>query len=686
MPTIGCLFSSRGGKIPARYFFCLPRSLLVVDLSAGFRCHLCWILTGCLLSFTLGLPGLSAAEPVPKTKLAVSSFALDAISLTPPTTKEFAAGLSSETWCTAVPAETKGAWSQLPAGVDRKEWVSVVTVGFNGQAETYLFMFNGADGAMSMATHVPFREVWLPSGAAAWIWPADSVMGALRISYQNQRRSQQDSSEKKSGKRPLSLSIIPWETADSDVLAPPTKTPDLGDARTLSPEQVLPAVEVMTHAAAFEAGWMPRVREAGPIPADDSPEYSAICEVKVEDQACSFRLKLRAGKSEQTFTKLHVPWETYHEHLVRLFRYVDSGAGVSDFTQLARLPVEPLALNEGRLACLVNHELTVFDLATGKKIWTTQPAVKPVGYYPVPQYTTAAKADGGERLIRYRPSLSELSWDAGKLNALAPVAADAQHRFSINGDGDFATSNSGTVSLHHQGKLRWEQKEPDGVSSGPLLTANQVIYGQTTGRLVARSATNGQLVWTGRMSGALYGKIVAAGDSLLVFSNAAEALVALDAATGAVQWQNAVGDVLLETPVVIGTQVLLVTKSNRILLIDLATGAVKKETTWPTWLVSVSLINTRPAPMLACSDLAGTVSLLSLADLKVTREIRVAAQLAGPVLYTDKISYKWPIPKAPESEENLLAEIKDGPTQAGPALLAADAQGFLYIIPLTSPE
>ena len=162
--------------------------------------------------------------------------------------------------------------------------------------------------------------------------------------------------------------------------------------------------------------------------------------------------------------------------------------------------------------------------------------------------------------------------------------------------------------------------------------------------------------------------------------------MAIDPAKGTERWKCAVGDVLLESPLVIGKQVLVVTKGNRILLVDLTSGTIQQEANWPTWLVSVSLIGSRAEPVLACSDLAGTITLLSLSDFKPTRSIRVGAQLSGPVLYSEKLNYKWPIPQASESEENLLAEITDGPTQAGPALLAADVQGFLYILPLSSPE
>ncbi len=644
----------------------------MVDLSARSIRHVCWIITACLC---LNIGSLQAQPP----KLAVSSFPLDNITLTPPTTKEFAAQLAGETWCKAAPAETKGAWNQLPAGVDRSQWVSVVTVGFKGQADTYAFMFDGPQGSISMATHIPFREVWLPAGVAAWVWPTDSILGALRVGYQ-------DHLQRPSTEGTLALSVVRWESSAADTVAT-SKTSNLDDAQTLAPELVLPSMEVMAHAAAFEAGWVPTARAEGPVSnAAEAGGSSAICEVKVEDQACSFRLKLRDGEKEYVVTKLHVPWETYHEHLVRLFRYVKSNRGVSDFSQIARHPVELLAISDGKLACLLNQELAVFDLVQGKKTWTTEPMVKPPGYLPIPQYTALPNEKGIARLLRYRPALAEFNWESGKITALAPAAADVRHRFSTSASADFVTSNASTVSLLREAKSVWETKESDAVSAGPLLTDNDVIYGQVTGRLVARSAKDSKVRWESRLPGSLYGKIVPAGDSVLVFSNTAETLVAVDVATGKEHWRCPVGDVLLESPLIVGKQVVLVTKSNRLLLVDLTSGKVQNDLQWPTWLVSVSMINSRPEPLLACSDLQGTVTLLSPKDLNPTRTLLVGAQLTGPLLYADKLSYSWPVPQAVESEENLLAEIKDGPVKSGPALLAADVQGFLYILPLSSPE
>ena len=644
---------------------CYPlRSLLVVEILAGSV----WRLRGIVAALVVLSVGVVRAEPP---AIAVSSFAMDTLTLTPPTAKDIVARLTGETWCVARAVESKGAWNELPAGVDRGEWISLVTVGFNGQAETYALMFDGPEGALSLAVHVPFRETWLAGGVKSWIYPLDGAVGALRVNFLERDQQQK--------KRLLKLTVVPWrEGPDVPVT---TKNAALDDAQTLAPELVFPPVAVMAHAAAFEAGWAPT--------SGDAP-FEATCEVRVEDQACSFRLTLRDATGEHVVRKLHVPWETYHEHLVRLFRYVEKRTGVSDFVQLGRHPAEVLALHEDRLACLLNQELAVFNLSTGKRSWTTEPAVKPTNYSPVPQYDQLHRAGGQIELVRYRPALMQLDWETGKPTPFCTAGADSRFKFYASHSGEYGTVQGNAAALHRDGKQVWEQQEAAAITAGPLLRGTDFVYGQSTGRLVARSFTGGKVRWESQLPSSLYGQIVDSGGGLLVFSNSAEALLAIDPLTGQERWRTPVGDVLLQTPIAGAVsnlnRVLVATKGNRLLQLDVATGKVQQVVQWPTWLVSVTLIDTQPVSTLAVVDLAGDVTLMNPKDLKVIRTIKAGAPLAGPLLYGTDLPYQWPVPQAAETEENLLNEIKTGPLQRGPGFLAADGQGFLYILPLWSPE
>jgi hypothetical protein len=130
----------------------------------------------------------------------------------------------------------------------------------------------------------------------------------------------------------------------------------------------------------------------------------------------------------------------------------------------------------------------------------------------------------------------------------------------------------------------------------------------------------------------------------------------------------------------------LATKRNQFLLVDLTSGKIAQEVRWPTWLVSCLAIDVEGKRALACTDLAGTVTLLSLPELKPLREIRLSAELSGPILLAPSIAHAWPLEQIADKEENLAAELEVPAPRAGPALLVTDKAGFLYILPLGKTE
>lgn len=640
----------------------------------------CRIRPGSIVLFALAVlvvlstTNLALAE---KPELTITSFELDTLPLKPPTGKEIASGLNPvgvEPWCVARSVETKGVWSELPRSADRSQWISVVTTGFNEQADAYAFMFNGPDGAMSMAAHLPFRQIPLEGGALAWIWPFSGMYGTIRIHH--------DALAKPVERQPLALKVIPWEGADSQLVVKTSsstrKESSLDEARTLAPELVFAPVAVMVQAAAFEAGWAPTPAK---VP------WSGTCEVRVEDSSCSFRLKLTSPRGEEQFVKEHVPWETYHDHLVRIFRYVHRQSGVSDLTQLTRGQVDLLAVQEGRIACLLNKELTVFDLKNGRKLWTTDLPMKAHS----DQYTARQNAQGFWQLLHYGGQLAELDWATGTPTVLAPVLAKSPLHLAAGATQVWAAMAAGTLQCAEKNKLAWEHKQLNPLTIGPLVEGDMVFAGDATGSLVARAKADGTVRWQQKLPGRLYGSIVADQAQLLVFSNETESLLAVDAATGKQRWACPTGDVLRQAPQILGENLLVVTKGNRLLLVDRVKGTVKKQTQWPTWLVSVAVAADHSPPLLGCTDLSGKVTLVSLDTLEPVREIALNMELTGPILFVPEMPLSWPVVKpkkqsAEDEDENLLTEINEGPVRKGPAWLVTDATGFLYILPQESKE
>lgn len=153
-------------------------------------------------------------------------------------------------------------------------------------------------------------------------------------------------------------------------------------------------------------------------------------------------------------------------------------------------------------------------------------------------------------------------------------------------------------------------------------------------------------------------------------------LTAFNPADGAVLWKQAVGDVLLKEPVRIGDRVLVVGKNNRILLLDPAKGTILADLQWPTWLIDV--IATEGArPLIACSDIHGTLSLLDAATLKPLHALRLPARPSGPLLFAPRFPIHW---GASSSNENELGSLQASAMK--PVVLAGDAEGFCSIVPL----
>jgi len=600
-----------------------------------------------------------AAEP----PLEVSTFPLQAIDLSPPAAKALAQAVSADGWRTLTPRETKGLWNELPSGSSRGSWLSVVTLGFNGQADAYAFQFNGPDGAMSQAAHVPFRQVWMPNETMAWIWPQEELFGALRVQLESARRTPL---------RPLALRVIPWRQDAGDAQAEKT---NLEEARATDPKRVFDAVSVMAQAAAFEAGWAPTPAKSEDI---------ATCEIRVEDQTCSFRLTFEGRQGQRQMIQERVPCEAYHEHLVRLFRLAQPGQGVSDFTQLKRGPLELLSVDAGRLAVLSNQELAVFDLQNGKRLWTTETPAS--ARRPSDRYTACRTLPGGVLLLQFAGELAQFDGATGQRTVIARGGADSP--FHLDGSGsEWVVARGMKTEFLRSGVSVWKSEQSAPITAGPTLTAKHVVLGDTGGELVARARADGVRAWKRDGLGRLQGRPVPAGELLLVFANDTETLIALTASTGEVAWRRTVGDVLLHAPIADAQRVLVVTKSNRLSLLDTKTGAVLAERPWPTWLVRATKIETSPQRLLVCTDIAGTVSLLSLEDLKTQKTFELSAELTGPILYVEQLASKWPVERAPaQQQDDLLTEIQEKAPKKGPLLLAADHQGFVYFLPLFKPE
>jgi outer membrane protein assembly factor BamB len=371
---------------------------------------------------------------------------------------------------------------------------------------------------------------------------------------------------------------------------------------------------------------------------------------------------------------------------VRLFRFVEAARlGASDFVQPKRGPLELLGVDAGRLAVLSNQELAVFDLNNGKRLWTTETPAS--ARRPSDRYT-ACRTPQQLMLLQFAGELAQFDGATGKRTVIAPGGADRPSHLDGSGTGEWVFARGSKSEFLRSGVSIWKSEQSTPITVGPVLTPRHVVLGDAGGTLVVRDRTDGALTWKRDGLGRLQGSPVAAGDSLVVFANDIETVVALKVATGADAWRRTVGDVLLQAPIATAERVLVVTKSNRLLLLDAANGSILAERQWPTWLVRVTRIDTSPQAGWVCTDIAGAVTLLSLQELKTQHAFELSAELTGPVVYVESLAPQWPRQPARSrgEQEDLVREIQQGTPKKGPTLLAADNQGFVYFLPLSKPE
>ncbi|MCE9606368.1 MAG: PQQ-binding-like beta-propeller repeat protein [Planctomycetia bacterium] len=579
-----------------------------------------------------------------------------------------AAELNAQEWCSAKPLATARVWNEVPAGVDPKQWLSIVTVGYGNQAEAYALMFDGPQGTARLIAHAPNPKGTL-SGVPHWYSPFVTLLNGFRIGY---------GAASPSAPLPLQIEFREVVVANAAKIA---DKPGFGDALTVGREKIVPPLKAITLAAACSAGWSPTLSSASsqPIPA------RAVVEIQVLDQACRFRVTFSQEGSESVIVKERVPWEEFHEQLTALFRLPLGDKRIHDFVRLAPARVALLAANGNRLAYLVDDELAALDAATGREAWRIRiPKAPAAGAKRIEQYVVSPGANdtvrgtnGTEpRLFRWTKSLAEIAWTDGKETPLAPVAVAANWAFDVDDKSGAVTVAGARLTRYIAGKEVWGATETSPITTQPKIDGDRVVAGNERGELFALALADGKPLWRVALAGSVAGPITKAGGLRLVFSPKEETLSAIDPRDGSTKWRFAAGDRLLQPPLEHAGRVLVVTKQNRIVALDPQTGSILVETTRPTWIVGVEIVVQDGAPRPALLDLDGKAVLLG-DDLKPKWEVRLASRPTGRPVVTS-LPVTWTQPEKAPSAEDLVAAIAADSVQRQTFFLTTDADGFLY--------
>jgi hypothetical protein len=135
------------------------------------------------------------------------------------------------------------------------------------------------------------------------------------------------------------------------------------------------------------------------------------------------------------------------------------------------------------------------------------------------------------------------------------------------------------------------------------------------------------------------------------------------------QWEQSIGDVLLVPPVLLDSKILLISKTNRIMSLNPANGAITAENSWPTWLTAAAMIS-GPDPKFACMDIRNRFSLLG-PDLKTVTSLQFPFPMHPLIFNANNFPERW------NFEEGELVE-------SGPSCLMFDRDGHIYIFMLNA--
>lgn len=601
-----------------------------------------FILLSAIFSF-----GLHAVDAKPRFQISVFNLgitggALEADSL--------AAQIASDGWCMASAAPQSTRWNKRPEKVPANEWVSVVLTGFGAQANAFVFMFDSAGESPRLLARVPYTLSWLPGGVKKWIPPVSQIAEAIRINYSRPLPAEQP---------PLvTLSLADWQGAEEKEpggVAPPTATTSFREAQQ--------PMEVMLCAALCENGWAPTWAQA---------PQSLRLELRLDFKSASMRFTKRTGTVNAERKKERIPEDHYFGYLKRLLYMMKSETGVADFGLPTGGRFHLLSATAERAYGVGDNGLVALDPRSGKRLW---PAELPP---TTDAYVLRSDSASSSKIFRYSRGVASVDLATGAQKVLSAEPPGASWGFATREDGMAIVARSTSLSAHRNGTEVWRKEESSNISAGPFIVGSLVFAGTADGDLVCNNCDDGAEKWRKNHGGETRGGIVGSGDTIIAFTKAEDALLALNAKDGSVIWKQIVGDVLLKTPAKIGDQWLVAGKNNRILLLNSGDGKIVAEARWPTWLVDVLPATVDGKSVILCTDIGGRLNILDAANLKSVREVKVPARLTGEIVYAPQFPSAW---GASRVEADALDQlIDDDDVKPKPAILVTDREGYLYIV------
>lgn len=218
-------------------------------------------------------------------------------------------------------------------------------------------------------------------------------------------------------------------------------------------------------------------------------------------------------------------------------------------------------------------ELVALDAASGKRLWSFEPA----GYMLTPEPVLA-----GDVVLT--------GSDHGVMYALDPATGTEKRRHRLGAEHDrvlllraggtvYATSGNGDVNALDavSGELRWRSRIAGAISSRPTVAGGTVYVGDDEGTTYALEAATGTPLWDFQARGdqPLFEWSAAVADGLVYTAGRDRTLYALDTTTGETRWRLPLPGGRDAGPVAAAGSVHVSDREGTLHALDPATGTVR---------------------------------------------------------------------------------------------------------------
>lgn len=607
-----------------------------------------------LLVLTLALPGLAAD----KVQLTVSSCMADG---TPePAAYTYQKRTLAETFADRISVREPFAakalksprWQAVPEGAEARTHVSVVHVKLGDHHDFIALLHGGPRNSFRFAARA---EAIDQSGITYWF----SVPTGPRQLERNAPidliahfANQFPGTEVKDDVPVVTLRLKPWSGQEDGEAAG-------GD---MSSEVSLPVLLPVFTAAACGAGLRPTFVE--------TPDALDL-RVRAAPGGTAYDVEatLTRKQAKQVRVCRHVAaaelFDTARRQFLSLAR---PEAGILGVARVSDVPVRPLLVTASAkgdpLVVLAEGEtLCARQPVSGEAAWTVAPP-KTRGGWCIDQTT------GSDGQVRFYAGPGELAQAINpQTGAAKPLPATAASALALTElPGKLALAEARSVRLFAGEKQAWQQETKRPLCAGPALDEKAAYVAETDGAVTALAAADGKALWRVTLPSPLCQPLTVLGGNVLG-STQGGALLALRTADGKTAWQAELGDRLLQPPQrVADGRLLVIVGTNRLLILDEATGAKVTERLWPTWLLAVQPVSAKTGRRLVCVDQRRTVSVLAWPSLETQREIVLPDRLQPAVLECPALPLPW-------GEHSDMPDPKR-------VFLVGDEGGYLTIISL----